>query len=301
LEHRIRDAFEVVRAEDKLKQDTYAYLREKAYRRKRRVMRRLVSAVVSIIFVLFAGLFSYNAYFEEAAVIDIDVNPSIEIKINRFDRVIGTYAYNEDGQGVLDAVDIRNMTYQEALASLIVQMADKGYIGQGGLFSATVQAADGKGEEGLLTSLEAYLNEALQADGAMVEQDVFIVDFDTKAHSHEQNMTPAKYLAILELQSYDASATFESCRDHSLGEIKRETHRHMIDDSHEEGDSDHADGNDGSHGEDDSDHVGTDDSDHIGDSNHAGDSDEGQGRGASDHAGGASHVRESHDEESREK
>jgi hypothetical protein len=124
------------------------------------------------------------------------------------------------------------MTYREALISLIDQMADKGYFAQDGLLSATVRTASEANEENLLASLEDCIHKALLAKGVLAEQDVFVVDADTKTHSHEQNMTPAKYLAILELQSYDASITFESCRDHSLGEIRQETHAHRSDGGH---------------------------------------------------------------------
>jgi hypothetical protein len=174
------------------------------------------------------------------------------------------------------------MTYQEALTSLIDQMTNEGYIARDGLFSATVRATDGVDEKSLLASLENCIDEALLARGALVERDVFIVDAETKVHSHEQNVTPAKYLAILELQSYDASVTFESCRDHSLGEIRQETHAHMLDGDHT-GESNADVG--GEHAGDGSEHADANDGGHIdSDGDHANDSDDGHGSSFSNQA-----------------
>jgi len=50
------------------------------------------------------GFGGWNVYFTETAYINRELNPSIEIGVNRFDRVISENALNNDGQEVLDSV-----------------------------------------------------------------------------------------------------------------------------------------------------------------------------------------------------
>ena len=48
----------------------------------------------------------------------IDVNPSIELGINRLDRVASTKAYNEDGAKVLAIANVEGDTYEEAMTAI---------------------------------------------------------------------------------------------------------------------------------------------------------------------------------------
>jgi hypothetical protein len=95
------------------------------------------------------------------------------------------------------------------------------------LFTATLQMKNDASERGLLDALRSSVDSALQSQNTFVEQDIFAVDSDTKTHAHQHGLTPAKYLAILELQAVDPTATFDNCRSHSIDEIKQQTHEHM--------------------------------------------------------------------------
>jgi hypothetical protein len=235
LKNKFYDALSEIKAEEQLKSSTLAYLHKRACRKKRAPYRRFAVALASCAAVFFVGLFSYNIYFTESAWLDIDVNPSIELKLNRFDRVVGVYAYNDDGQKILDAVSIRNKPYQEALAALIDEMYEAGYMSDSGQLTATIQMKDDKAPAAKLGALQSCIDAILQSKDAGIEGNIFPVDSDTKAHSHEQNLTPAKYLAITELQSLDPEVTFDGCRNHSISEINRQIHDHKYGAGHEDG------------------------------------------------------------------
>ena len=44
-------------------------------------------------------------YFTPTMEISVDINPSIELGVNRFDRVISVDGYNEDGQALAQLLD----------------------------------------------------------------------------------------------------------------------------------------------------------------------------------------------------
>jgi hypothetical protein len=214
-----------------------AYVREKARQKRQGASpRRLVVALASLGLAVFAVVFSYNVYYSESVFLDLDVNPSIELTLNPFDRVIGVYAYNEDGQSVLDEVDLLNRPYEDALAELVGVMDKLGYLEDSGLFTLTMQANDGEADAERLDALRALIGSLLQAGGRSTEQEVFSVDAATKLHAHGENLTPAKYLAILALQEIDPTVTFDNCRNHSIAEIEQQAHgQHGVEEHDEEG------------------------------------------------------------------
>ena len=60
-------------------------------------------------------------------VIDIDVNPSVELKINAEDRVISVVAINEDAEGILDGMDLKGAQTKVAVNAIFGSMMSKGY------------------------------------------------------------------------------------------------------------------------------------------------------------------------------
>jgi hypothetical protein len=217
LNNKVHDAFESIKAEEELKQNTYAFLQTKIKQKRRFPVRRVALATV----MLFAmtSLFSYNVYYSKAFYLDIDVNPSIELTLNRFDRIIATAAYNEDGEQILSNISIKNKTYKNALKILISEMEEQGYIEDSNLFSATLQADNESIEKELLDEIKSFINTTLEAKSSSIKQDIFEVDEETKTVAHEHHVSPAKYLAIEELQTLMPETTFEHNLEHSISEI----------------------------------------------------------------------------------
>ena len=80
-----------------------------------------LAAVIGVGGFLFAAL-------TPTAYVGIDVNPSIELGINRFNRVVEVTAYNDDGQAVLDQAQVTGMSYADALDAIADAMTDQGYL-----------------------------------------------------------------------------------------------------------------------------------------------------------------------------
>ena len=58
-------------------------------------------------------------YFTPMAAISIDINPSLELSVNRFDRVIAITGFNEDGQALSDALDVKYKNYAQAVEQIL--------------------------------------------------------------------------------------------------------------------------------------------------------------------------------------
>jgi hypothetical protein len=227
LTDRIKAAFDGVHAETALKESTVAFLMAETQKGRSPAVflpvKRLAALCAAVLLFAMAGL---HAYFSEAAYIDFDVNPSLELAVNRFDRVIGAYAYNADGAAILDGVDLGNMRYDVAIGLLFDELAEDGYLADDGLVSVTLQASNGALEVQLLPGLTEHVETSLSRHHDSVAVEIYPVSGEVRNAAHELNLSPAKYLAILELQEVDSTASVESCRNHSIPELRGYAQQH---------------------------------------------------------------------------
>lgn len=94
----------------------------RAARKHRRLP--LVAALAACLVLVALGIGGVAWASQPYAYVAIDVNPSIELGINRFDRVASTRAYNDDGAQVLVAADVQGKTYEQAMTSIEQALQD---------------------------------------------------------------------------------------------------------------------------------------------------------------------------------
>lgn len=79
------------------------------------------------------------SFFRAAAVIGIDVNPSIELTANRYNRVLDVRALNEDARAVIGEMQLKYLDLDTAVNALIGSMVRQGYLeGEGGAVLVSV-------------------------------------------------------------------------------------------------------------------------------------------------------------------
>jgi sulfur carrier protein ThiS len=109
--------------------------------------------------------------------------------------------------------------YDKAVTILTDASVQSGFLADGGLVSVTLQSNSSTDNEAALKTLETDITLTAQSHHAAVQVNASVVDRNTWEHAHEQNLSPAKYLAILELQAVDPTASMETCREHTIEEI----------------------------------------------------------------------------------
>ena len=139
MSNRIRDAFDDVHAEKELKEHTKEYLRRKVYQRKRTLWTapvRAAAAAVCLFLVVLAG--GSWLYLVPTAYISIDINPSLELGVNRFDRIVSVEGFNDDGVRLAEQLDIKYMDYNDALEQILSDQSVEDYLAGNDLLSVTV-------------------------------------------------------------------------------------------------------------------------------------------------------------------
>lgn len=231
-DNEIRDAFGRIVASQELKASTRERLRavrsrEEGRREERRkrpgcFRNRLwkVSAAVCAALFLTLGVGSHVMLGVPVAYVSIDVNPSIELELNRLDRVITAKAYNEDGEKVLEGLSVKGAYYTDAIELLVESAAMHPYLTGNGDLTFTVASSDGQREGRLFQGVKKC--SAYSRHGGRS----FRTDVEFLEEAHESGFSLGKYAAYKILQQYDASVTATDCHGMTMGEIRSMIQEH---------------------------------------------------------------------------
>lgn len=158
MNDRLHKAFDAVRAEDELKTKTLAaiYRKTGGYQsqppRRSRRWTGLAVAMACVLLVLGLGAWGY---LTPVSTIYIDVNPSIELGVNRFDHVVSARGCNQDGEELLKGLSLRFLNYAEALDALLADRQVQGYLAEGKDLSIVVDCGDQQREEEMVAAAQA--------------------------------------------------------------------------------------------------------------------------------------------------
>lgn len=213
MNEQIREAFGQVRAEEALKQRTRVYLWKKTrgYTRRRTASyRSLVPAVACFFLVIFGG---YWLYFLPTAAISIDVNPSIELNVNRFDKVVSVQAWNDDGQALADTLQVKYLDYTAAVEQVLQSETVSALLEDDAVVSIGVIGGNDGQSQRVLAGVEACT--AGQGNAYC-----YCAHPDEVEAAHEAGLSYGKYRAFLELQALDPTITVEEVQGMTMREIR---------------------------------------------------------------------------------
>lgn len=233
LQLRVREAFDAVELPADVKQSTLAALqavrqaqeessvqdvetsapspavRVVAHRRRKRFA--LLAAAACFVLAL-VGCF--RVYTEPTAYVDIDINPSIELGINRFDRVISTKALNDDGAAVLGEVSVWGLPYEEACTKLQSSEAFSSYLQPESYMEIVVVAQDGQQLSTLQDQSDAYL-QTLPCEGSCAS-----ASEAEHEEAQQAGMGVGRYQAAQTLLELDPTLTLEDCSSMTMRELR---------------------------------------------------------------------------------
>lgn len=101
----------------------------KKEKQKRSMFLPLSVALASILLLVgITGFTGYNILYKTNAIIELDVNPSIEIKVNSKRKITQATALNKDGEKILNGMDLKNSDLNVGVNAIIGSMLKEGYI-----------------------------------------------------------------------------------------------------------------------------------------------------------------------------
>ena len=210
-----KEAFGEIHAEEELKESTRRFLAEKTgnYRKYHGWdYKRLVPVVASMVIFL-AGLGGYRVYFKPVSVISIDVNPSLELGVNRFDRVVSVEGFNEDGRKLADSVNVKYAEYTDALEKILSNESVREILGQDEVVTIDVVGEDERECGRILSNIEhctsGHRNTYCGSS-----------NLEEVEAAHEMGLSYGKYRAYLELRELDPDVVPEDIQGMTMREIR---------------------------------------------------------------------------------
>lgn len=169
----------------------------------RRDRRRLGSVAAAAAVAVLMGTGVY-VYADPAYYVSVDVNPGINMEVNRFDRVIGFEAANEDAALVLEGLSLTNRNVEEALNLAVNRISEMGYFEDGGEVLISTSSEDEEVAETAAENLDEAVEEEMEEKGIEAEATSKIVGYEmVQAAKEIEGMTPGKYNIIVNLVEVD--------------------------------------------------------------------------------------------------
>lgn len=212
MDNQIKEAFDSIQAPERLKRTTKAALRKKTFDYGRNVLRlrqhrqRLAGMLASLVLVLTGS----GLWFWPSASISVDINPSVELKVNALDRVIALEGRNSDGAAVVKDLDVVGMAYDDAMQRLLLSEGLEPYLTDGSQITITVAGGgtDAHAEQMLSRVLCRAYNIANKENVLYCQ-----VDWETVKAAREVNLCIPRYLAWQNLLKTNPAITPEDVRE----------------------------------------------------------------------------------------
>lgn len=164
--------------------------------------RLAIWAAAAAALILVSGGSAY-AYYSPYSYVSLDVNPSIEYTLNRFDRVLQIKGVNDDGEQLLKEIDLKSLSHkkiEQALSETVEQIKNDGFFDgteEGGIVIAT-SGKDLKKAERLADRLQKCAEDATSDKNVEVEASE--VTQERIAKARELGVTPGKLNLVEKLQ-----------------------------------------------------------------------------------------------------
>lgn len=88
---------------------------------------KYASAVACLLLFTSMGGVAYG-YYKPITSIVLDINPSLELKANKWNRIIKTLPLNDDGEKLLTSLNVKNKSVDEALSVIIDEAENEHFI-----------------------------------------------------------------------------------------------------------------------------------------------------------------------------
>lgn len=212
---KIKKAFGQIQAEDELKLKTKVYVLEKTktYKQKKNISKQ--SLLIALGCILFFVISGHWLYFTPVVNISIDINPSIELSVNRFNHVISFDSYNEDGKDIIDHLDVTFMHYDDAIEEITKNEKINTLLSNDEYMMISVVGKENSQSKKILSDVQSCMQ------GKNNTHCQYVNEKEVK-QAHEVGLTYGKYKAYLELKELDSNISVEEIQNMTMREFKNQ-------------------------------------------------------------------------------
>jgi len=183
------------------------------------------AAIAAAFLLLFGFSYAVYCYYKPYSYISVDINPSVEITANVYDRVINVEGINEDGQKIAALKEYKNKSVRDGIKEIMVSALEQGYIKQDyeNMMLLTISSKDEKKLAKLENELQEVISE--QVNKSNINTSLYIEEINVSKHDNAKSMeiSPGKYLLIEKLKESNPEVNIE------YDKIKESSVRELMD------------------------------------------------------------------------
>lgn len=185
-------------------------------------IKKLIAIAACFIFLICSGGIGTFLYFDETTLISMDINPSLEFGLNRFERVVSATALNDDGWALVEKVPVRNKSYADALEVILTDTAVKDFISNTDNITMTVYSSNGEKESLILEKMKLTTNQILQDQNMNADVEMYSVNNQVVEEAHMHGVTAGKYIYLEQLQEISPDININEYTHCSINNIKEQ-------------------------------------------------------------------------------
>ena len=191
--------------------------------KKRTSPLRSFAAIAAVLVLIIAGVFAVKNLGAPsdtlAAVVSLDVNPSIELNVDKDEKIISAKGLNDDGRRVLGDMELEGSSLEVAVNAVIGSMLKNGYLDDmANSILVSVSGVNGYDADKLRSTLADDVNRQLE-NCSVLSQDVSNADSDTVKLADKYGITVGKAALIRQIVAADSRHSFEELAPLSINEL----------------------------------------------------------------------------------
>jgi hypothetical protein len=215
MHKQVQEAFDNIKASEALKARTRSFIAEQTERRRRSFFpaapaARWIAAAACALLLMLGG---YRFYEMPTVAISVDINPSIELGINRFGRVVSVSGFNEAGEALLERLALKNKPYTEAIETISSDSKIQSLLANDEVLVFGVFGAENAQTSRVLSDLESFT-------AGRQNMVCRCGDEETAREAHALGLSCGRYLAYLEWKALDPDMTPEDVNSMTMREIR---------------------------------------------------------------------------------
>ncbi len=162
--------------------------------------RKLISSIAAVAaaLMLLVGVGTW-VYDSPVYYVSVDINPSMTMEVNLFERVIGTEFVNDDAKALLEDLDMKNRPVEDVIVDIVALLAADDYLDEDGNLMIAAAAKDEQKAEQLAEKLMASAENKTEGNGPHPEVTAEALGYYMVQQAKELGITPGKLNIIVNL------------------------------------------------------------------------------------------------------
>jgi Anti-sigma factor N-terminus len=188
------------------------------------IYNKKVVAIAASFALIFGVSTAAYGYVSPSKYINIDINPSVELVANRYNKIIKVKSLNEDGTKIIEDLSLKNKSITEAVNLVMEAVKEDGYLAQelGNEILITVASKNETYAKEIEMELTEIVKQELVKEN-IEETPVTIGSVGLEVHEEAEKLgvSPGKLNLIQKLQEVNPEINYEEYSNKSVQEIMK--------------------------------------------------------------------------------